>query len=154
MAFWEVQEQGGAMTFQTGGLELSAGDAAWTSEGLPVTSAFHAAPGTSLTYTQEFDVVMEGDSLAATVEFNPGAITQPAGANYVVTAEDITGVAEPSGTAGVWNVTGSGTLTLSFTLTWARGDALNNAGQGGTISVAAGELLITQVANESGAGES
>ena len=129
-------------------------------------------PGDTLEYTQEIEIAAVGDSLYFTVTPTDGAIAGAGGADgalqAILDAHSTFDVAAVSGgsvaltgsTAGVYEVTSNSgapaTVEVTWTIAWPFDEDpdgagagispdVDNAAQGGAVSLTAGALTVTQV---------
>ena len=152
LAYWQVQQDGGAINFQTGWLTMQAGRAkTWTVNGetLPSNEDFsniRVVPGDTLVYTEEERIEMGGTNLFVSVTPEMGTLTATdgpdgldttAGVNaalnvsYTLTAKPGSGVGvQETTTPGVYNITGSGIgdLIVTVTIDWPEGSNVQEGG--------------------------
>lgn len=160
LAYWSDSATLGTsgQTITAGSLKITANtDGAWKQGSTAVDlSTFKAVPGDQLTYTQTFNVAATGNNLYFTATVNSQAIsgatasaadTALAGAlvksaaNFTVTGSTIAA----STTAGTYKVgTGTGSVTVSFTVTFPYGTTADNSTQLGKVSLAQGAVLLQQ----------
>jgi len=155
MAFWQQSAQTTEVSFETGELRLEpVGTPVWASRGAPLDDTFRPVPGDTLTYTQEFDLLMAGTTIAATIRLAPGTVITSAGSSFTLDGVALTGAAtftpDPAasqvGADQAWTVDSGGRFTLTLTLGWNAGTAVDDAAQGATITINPSELLLVQEA--------
>lgn len=143
MAYWQDSAATDAAAFTMGELALDpVGTGEWTVGGEAVASAYRAAPGDTLVFTQDFALVKEGDGLQAGLTLSPGAIVATP-ETFTAGEATLTGPVASTG-PNEWTVTGSGTVSLSLAFTWSKGAAVDNSTQGAVITIDPTTLLIQQ----------
>jgi alternate signal-mediated exported protein len=120
LASWNAEATGTPGTVVAGDLDVVADAGVWTDRnGAPVTiSTYKVVPGDKLTYTQNLNVTLTGDKMAATVAATgTGAVNGFTAANVVVTDPVLmvgdTPVSNP--------LTTSGTVTAAITFEFKSG---------------------------------
>jgi alternate signal-mediated exported protein len=146
-AYWQDAETTTSFTMTTGSLTLTpiADTARWMLDGAPLESDARVVPGSSVGYTQTFEVQMTGDGLAATVGIGPGAVSAMADTFQLASAELIGAGIEASGTPGLWRVRDGGEVTVALQYDWPAGAAVDDDSQGVSIGIDASTLLLAQV---------
>jgi alternate signal-mediated exported protein len=120
LASWNASASGTPGTVVAGDLNVVAATGVWTDRnGAPVTiSTYKVVPGDKLTYTQDLNVTLTGDKMAANVAATgAGAVNGFTAANVTVTDPVLT-----VGDTAVSNpLTTSGTVTATITFEFKSG---------------------------------
>jgi alternate signal-mediated exported protein len=124
--------------------------------------AVRIVPGNKLTYTQTFNVNATGDDLYFTIASTNGAVQ----ANNASLPADVALAAQATGTPVVSAITGgtvvastspntykvssnagtTSTITVTWTINFPFGSAVDNSAKGGVIKLTQGSITLTQVA--------
>jgi alternate signal-mediated exported protein len=124
LAYWSTSQSLSTGTIDTGDLNLTATDAAWTLTAADGTttagvdpSAVKLVPGDVLTLTENLAVVLQGDTIKADLALNRGAALDSALATSVTLKNGTTTLTPTSGTT--YRLTSSADLTATVSITFA-----------------------------------
>lgn len=152
----------------TKGLYNAAGTQTVAPAAVTTLSDVRIVPGNRLTYTQTFNITASGDDLFFTVSKTDGVVGTPASptaadtalatqinASSVPSKFTVTSVSggnvTTSTTAGTYklssNTGGPSTITVTWIVDFPFGATAVNTAKGGIVSLSAGAVTLTQVAN-------
>jgi alternate signal-mediated exported protein len=128
LAYWSTSQSLATGTINTGDLNLTATEPAWTltaANGTVTTgvdpSAVKLVPGDVLSLTEKLNVVLVGDTIKADLSFVRGGTLDPAFATSVTLKNGTTTLTPTSGTT--YRLTSSATLSATVSITFASATA-------------------------------
>ena len=151
-AVWNDVSNAGAATITAGNLDIEPnGAGVWSVGGTPIDIAtYRIIPGTTLTYTSNFDVYAVGDGLTATVSLTEGSITAAAtgnaAANTALAARLAKSAAFSVNGGGATTITASAgvqTVAVSVSIKW-EDNAADNAAKLGAVDLSNFGITLTQ----------
>lgn len=158
LAYWQQTDTipSGTLSFQTGELSFSQqGDDVWQLEGIDQTpddlTNLRLVPGDTLTVARTYAVEAQGDSLFAELSTALGALNTPDDAT-----EPLSGVIVPTiaavgdsltatTTPGVYEIDGSGIVTVTVTIDWPFEASTDAVTMGQTFTLGDTVVTLTQV---------